>query len=291
MDLLNEIHPTSEYDGVIFSKIKILSSSYFVSLQFSDYWIFGSEIEVMYSINRLKKVGKLMKVKYVINDNKNLDAHDSCLSICKLDNFKPDQYSKSFTRALIRAQKNIECDILTGKKAVTYFFKKHREYSYEKFKRVPLPNSFTRNLHKHFKDNCIVLSAVERKSGKICSQILIIKNKKSLHYKYGWSDSGMLHLRPNNILFHELCTNGIQDNITTIDLGHTWNKAKDLLRFKKNISTDILPAGQVTINQNTINNNIYQLSMKAVRYLTKQEVKYRPLREIPLLEKTHKWCC
>ena len=52
----------------------------------------------------------------------------------------------------------------------------------------------------------------------------------------------------------------------------------------------MLPAEQVTINQNTIK-NIYQLSMKAVRYLTKQEVKYRPLREIPLLEKTHKWCC
>ena len=131
MDLLNEIHPTSEYDGVIFSKIKILSSSYFVSLPFSDYGIFGSEIEVMDSINRLKKVGKLMKVKYVINDNKNLDAHDSCLSICKLDNFKPDQYSKSFTRALIRAQKNIECDILTGK-AVTYFFK-HRMKKFKKF--------------------------------------------------------------------------------------------------------------------------------------------------------------
>ena len=50
-----------------------------------------------------------------------------------------------------------------------------------------------------------------------------------MYYKYGWSNSEYLTSRPNNLIFHTLCSGLIFPQAKSIDLGHTDKKAFDLL--------------------------------------------------------------
>jgi len=147
-----------------------------------------------------------------------------------------NNYSSSFKRALKKAIKNdVEIERDNSLNSLNIFYNLYTVLRKQKFNSIPQPLSFFHSIYTQFinKQQGFVLNA--KYKNKVIASIVVLQYNRGLYYKFGASDSRFLHLRPNNLLFHNLFKFAVENEYEFIDLGLTGNSEQyaGLLRFKE----------------------------------------------------------
>ncbi len=279
--------------GFFAAKLKLGFSDKYISLPFSDYSMIITHENINEQINMLKTLDTPIKIKYLFSPTyRDLSFPSQSLHLySETSEYIKKTRSSSAQRAINKAKKNVAIEILSSAKDCNSFFESHQKYSYEKFKRVPIPRSITQEIYPTFKDNIFIVRALDKYSNNIASEIFLIAHQDILYYRYGWSNQSYLKLRPNNLSFHSLCSGSLLPKYKLIDLGHNWKNSEKLLYFKRLFSTLEINSGYMYFPGKARKEVFNKIFMALIRLATKAEVSLMPLHNNPTLSKLHKYCC
>lgn len=195
--------PFSDYSPAV-----LKDTAYFVALlQFLQSEFVDYQIEFKTTFSRQEITGLI-------------PYRDAVFHLINFTNTKQNKPSKNFLRGVKKAKKNeLQVKINSDISAITTFYEIYKQLRFSKFNSIPQPISFFRNIHSAFieKGNGYVYEAVFHDQ-VIASMIILISANKA-YYKFGCSDPEQLHLKPNNLLFHQVIEDCKKNGWENLDLG------------------------------------------------------------------------
>lgn len=162
------------------------------------------------------------------------------------------------------------------------FYKLHENLRINKFKKLPQPIMFFKNIYNTFfeNDKGFLLEAWDK--NKLIASWLILEHAKSLYYKFGASDIDSLHLRPNDLLFRTLMQYGSDNGFQTIDLGFSGatKSYEGLIRFKSKEGGKKIPIYRLEYYPDKLDVSLIEKEKEYSSEITKKALKTGSLSTI-----------
>ncbi len=154
------------------------------------------------------------------------------------------------------------------------FYQLHEHLRINKFKKLPQPVRFFKNIYKEFiaKDKGFILEAWNE--NKLIASWVIIHHDKTLYYKFGASDIQNLYLRPNDLLFRYLIQYGNDIGCDTIDLGFSGatKSYEGLIRFKSKEGGKKIPIYKLEYFPGNFNIELLENKTKRLNDITQKAI-------------------
>lgn len=271
------------------------NKSYYFSPPFGDY--IDIDILTIDFLNNFQKTLSNLnyQIKFTSNINQNINFKKSGYIHEIVFESYEDWYNnkiRSKFRNKIHQTKKHDLKFKIGNEIIDLenFYSLHANLRVKKFKQIPQPWIFFKNLYKFFfiKNNSFVITAYYK--SKIISSVVCIIDQDIAYYKFAASNLDLVNLRPNNYLLSELIRYLDSLNIKKLNLGYTGSSIayEGLRRFKTNSGANEYPRlilknyddekGFINFKLK-IQNEIYskissKFTQKDIQYLSNKYYKY-----------------
>lgn len=130
----------------------------------------------------------------------------------------------------------VEIELSSDLDALREFYDLHVRVRARKYRLLPQPFEFMKQIHAAFAQNGELTVALARLNGRAIAGVVYLEAGGTLYYKFNASDADQLDVRPNEDLVWAGLEHCVDRGLTGIDLGVSNMDQDGLLRYKRKLA-------------------------------------------------------